>query len=271
MSSFYRPPATRLVRPTRRRPPWRALRPTLAVLALALAGLAGTLVLTHHPRFAVKRVVLEGVPDARRAEAEEVTDALLGRPLLFVDLDAAVDGLARRPWVARVAARRLIPDTLVVRVEARPPMALARRGADLWVVDRGGSWLGPYAGRALSGEDDYPIIGALAGGPGDEEGVRRGAAFLAALKAEDPTLFARVSEVAVSSDALAVTDRVARARLLLPGDPAETPHAAAAWRAWLALAPHLGRRGLPVDAADLRFEGRIVLNAPSEYFGRGKT
>ena len=271
MSGFYRPPATRLVRPTRRRPAFRAFGPTLGLLALALAVLAGAVVLTRHPRFAVRRVVLEGVPEARRAEAEEVTDAFLGRPLLFVDLDTAVDGLAKRPWVARVAARRIIPDTLVVRVEARPPVALARRGADLWVVDRSGSWLGPYAGRALSGEDDYPIISPAAGGPGNEDGVSRGAAFLVALKAEDPALHSRVSEVIVSSDGFAVTDRVARARLLLPGDPAETPRAAAAWRAWLALVPDLGRRGLPVDAADLRFDGRIVLNAPPELLGRGKT
>ena len=271
MSSFYRPPSTRLVRPIRRRPAWRTLRPALAILALAVAALAAVLVLTHHARFAVKRIVLEGVPEARRAEAEEVTDGLLGHPLLFVDLDAAVDGLARRPWVARVAARRLIPDTLFVRVDARPPMALARRGVDLWVVDRGGSWLGPYVGRALSGEDDYPIISPADGGRETEESVRRGAAFLAALRAEDPALFTRISEVAVASDSLAVTDRVSRARLLLPGDPEDVSRAAAAWRAWIALAPDLGRRGLPVDAADLRFEGRIVLNAPPELLGRGKT
>jgi len=92
-----------------------------------------------------------------------------------------------------------------------------------------------------------------------------------ALRAEDPALFTRISEVSVASDALAVTDRVSRARLLLPGDPEDVSRAAAAWRAWIALAPDLGRRGLPVDAADLRFEGRIVLNAPPEFLGRGKT
>lgn len=267
MSSFYRPPATRPVRPVRRRSPWRALRPALVLTALALAALGGVLVLKLHPRFAVKRIVLEGIPEARRAEAEEVTDGLLGRPLLFVDLDGAVEGLAKRPWVARAAARRLVPDTLVVTVEARPPVALARHGSDLWTVDGGGLWLGPYSGRAVSGEDDFALID----GPGDEASVRQGAAFLVALKGEDAALFARVSEVAVSPEAFSVTDRVARARLLLPVDPAEVARAAAAWRAWLALVPDLARRGLPVGAADLRFNGRIVLDAPPELLGRGKT
>ena len=267
MTGFYRPPATRRVRPVRRRSPWRALGPVLALSALALTGLGGALLLKLHPRFAVRRIVLEGVPEARRAEAEDVTDQLLGRPLLFVDLGSAVEGLAKLPWVARAAARRLVPDTLVVRVEARPPVALTRRGSELWMVDRGGTWLGPYAGRVVSGEDDFPLIECS----GDEEAVRRAAAFLVELKGVDEQLFARVSDVAVLPDAVSVTDRVSRARLLLPGDPADAARAAAAWRAWLALVPDLGRRGLRVDAADLRFDGRIVLDAPPELLGRGKT
>jgi len=266
LSSFYRPPAARLARPHRRRPALRGLRTGLLVLALALAALAGALVLKHHPRFAVRRVVLDGVPEARRADAEEVTDPLLGRPLLFVDLDAVVDGLARRPWVARASARRIVPDTLVIHVEARPPMALARHGGVLWTVDREGTWLGPYEGRALSGADDFPIVD----GPGDDGSVRTGALFLAALRSEDPALFSRVSDVAVVPEGLEVTDRVARARLVVGRDPDAAPRTAAAWRAFLALAPDLARRGLPSDAADLRFDGRLVLHVPPDALGRGK-
>ncbi len=266
MSSFYRPPFSRLVRPRHRRSTWRALLPAVTILALAFAALGGALVLRHHPRFTVKRVVLEGVPDAHRSEAEEVTDPLLGRPLLFVDLDTAVSGLARRPWVAHAAARRLVPDTLLIRIESRPPLALARRGGALWTVDKGGAWLGPYEGRALSGEDDFPIVD----GPGDDESVRCGAAFLAALKGEDPALFSRVSDVTVTAEGLAVTDRLSLARLVVTRDAEETPRTAATWRAFLALAPDLSRRGLPVDAADLRFDGFIVLHTPPDALGRGK-
>lgn len=266
MSSFYRPPFSRLVRPRHRRSTWRTLLPALTLLALVFALLGGAVVLRYHARFAVRRVVLEGVPDAHRSEAEEVTDPLLGHPLLFVDLDTAVNGLARRPWVARVAARRLVPDTLLIRVEARLPLALARRGGALWTVDKGGTWLGPYEGRALSGEDDFPIVD----GQGNEEGVRSGTAFLAALKGEDPALFARVSDVVVTPEGLAVTDRLSHARLVVARDAEETKRTAATWRAFLVLAPDLSRRGHPVDAADLRFEGRIVLHTTPDALGRGK-
>jgi len=268
VSSFYRPDASRVVRPTRRRAGRRALLPALVVFALALSALAALLVLRHHPRFAVTRVVLEGVPEPRRAEAEEVTDALVGQPLLFVNLEAAVSDLSKRPWVEEASARRLVPGTLVVTVVSRPPVALARRGAELWTVDRLGTPLGPFKGRALAADDDFVIL------DGDEERIRRGAGFLAALREEDPALLARLSDVTVIDDGLLVTDRIARVRLLFSRDAAEpgrTAGAAASWRAYLALIPELPRLFLAPGEADLRFDGRIVLKAPPDSAGRGKT
>jgi len=268
VSSFYRPPASRVVRPTRRRSGRRALLPGLVVLALAVAALTGVLVLKHHPRFAVTRVVLEGVPESRRSEAEELTDGFLGQPLLFVDLDAAVAELSRRPWVEAAAARRLVPGTLVVSVVSRAPVALARRADGLWTVDRNGNALGPYAGRAISAADDFVVL------EGDDERIRAGAAFLGALKAEDPALVTRLSDVALTDRGLVVTDRVARVRLLFAPDAAEPGRiaaAAASWRAALALLPQLARLSLASGEADLRFDGRIVLKTPPESAGRGKT
>ena len=268
MSSFYRPPASRVVRPTRRRAGRRALLPGLLVLTVAVSALLGVLVLKHHPRFAVTRVVLEGVPESRRAEAEELTDGFLGQPLLFLNLDAAVAELSRRPWVEVAAARRLVPGTLVVSVVARPPVALARRADGLWTVDRNGNALGLYAGRAVSAADDFVVL------EGDDERIRAGAAFLGALKAEDPALVARLSDVALTDHGLLVTDRVARVRLLFAPDAAEPGRigaAAASWRAALALLPQLARHSLASGEADLRFDGRIVLKAPPDSAGRGKT
>ena len=103
-----------------------------------------------------------------------------------------------------------------------------------------------------------------------------GAAFLAALRADAPDLLARVSDVALVPEGFAVTDRVARARLLFgpnaaePARPGEPGKAAPLWRAFLALRPELDRHALPLAEADLRFSGRIVLTAPGDA-GRGKT
>src|SRR5450759_4046282 len=113
---------------TSRRPGRRRLvLPTLAVLAAATFALSGLVVLRAHPRFAVNRVVMDGVPEARRAETEELTDAWIGRPLLFLDLEQPVAELSKKSWVAHASTRRIVPDTIAVRVVARPPVALVAR------------------------------------------------------------------------------------------------------------------------------------------------
>jgi cell division septal protein FtsQ len=257
------------VRPTRRRAGSRLLVPALSLLLLAAFTLSGLVVLRAHPRFAVNRVVLDGVPEARRAETEELTDAWIGRPLLFLDLEQPLAELSKRSWVAAASARRIVPDTIAVRVVARPPVALVARadkGGELWTIDRGGSFTGPYTGRALSRSDDFVVLS----GATDAAALTRGAAFLEAIRAEDPALLARVSDVALVPEGFAVTDRHARARLLFGPDAAEPGKAAPLWRAFLALRPELDRHALPATEADLRFAGRIVLKAPGDS-GRGKT
>ena len=269
MSSFYRPPLSRTVRPTRRRAGRRLLVPALSLLFLASFALSGLVVLRAHPRFAVNRVILDGVPEARRAETEELTDAWIGRPLLFLDLEQPVAELSKRSWVAAASARRIVPDTIAVHVVARPPVALVARadkGGELWTIDRGGSFTGPYSGRALSKSDDFVVLS----GAHDTEALARGSAFLEAIRAEDPALLARVSDVAVVPEGFAVTDRGARSRLLFGPDAAEPGKAAPLWRAFLALLPELDRHALSAADADLRFAGRIVLKAPGDS-GRGKT
>jgi hypothetical protein len=162
-----------------------------------------------------------------------------------------------------------VPDTIAVRVVARPPVALvarADRDGELWTIDRGGIFIGPYTGRALSRSDDFVVLS----GASDAAALARGAAFLEALRKEDPELLARVSGVALVPEGFAVTDRVARARLLFGPDAAEPKHAAPLWRAFLALRPELDRNSLPATEADLRFSGRIVLKAPGDT-GHGKT
>jgi hypothetical protein len=269
LSSFYRPPSSRTVRPTRRRPGRRLLLPALSVLLLAALSLGGLVVLRTHPSFAVARVVLEGVPEARRAEAEELTDGWIGHSTLFVDLEGPVAELSKRSWVAAASARRVVPNTIAVVVVARPPVALAVRedkGGELWTVDRTGSFIGPYGGRALARGDDFVVLA----GARDAEARARGTAFLDVLRAEDPDLLTRTSDVAVVPEGFAVTDRVASCRLLFGPDAAAPGRAAPIWRAYLALLPELERSALPTADADLRFAGRIVLKAPGDP-GRGNT
>lgn len=267
---FYRPPgpvAARAAVETRR------ARRALLLLggALLLASAAGglLLLLRFHPRFVVTRVVLEGVPEARRAAAEEVTDRWIGEPLLFADLAGGVAALGAQPWVATATARRLVPDSVVVTVAARPPVALVRVEGVLHAVDEGGTLLGPWSARSGPGDDLVVLDPAPA--EGDRRALARAAGFVARLAVEDPALYARLSEVEVLPDGLAVVDRVARVKLLFGADAAEPGRSAARWRAFLSLRPELERHSLARNEADLRFADRIILNALPPEAERGKT
>lgn len=246
-----------------------------AAVLLALAASAG-LALRFHPRFSVSRVVLEGVPAMRRAEAEKLTEPWLGRPTLFTDLSIPVAALAKLGWVASASARRVVPDTVVVTVKARPPVALARRDGTLWTVDAAGTWLGPWEGRNASPTEDWVLVdpgpSAAESGPSSTAAISRGAAFVSRLKQDDPALLERLSEVEVTAGGgYAAWDSTSGARLLFGPDALDPGRAAAAWRAYLALRPELERHALLSPEVDLRFRDRIILNAPRRDAAGGRT
>jgi hypothetical protein len=274
-TAFYRPPVQKGPRDTTRS---RAVRAALSLgTALAvLAGLAGgaAALLRVHPRFAVVRVVLDGIPEAHRQDVEKLTDAWIGKPLLFADLDAPMRELGKRTWVVRASARRVVPDTIEVNVVSNPPVALARCEQGLCTVDAEGNLLGPWAGRAVSRKDDFVLIDILEDAAGTAElrtaALARGAALGERLRVEDPALLSRASEVVVLAGGFALVDRTARVRLLLPMDAAAPGRTAPVWRVFLALLPELQRQGLEPEEADLRFADQIVLKKPADDV-RGQT
>ncbi|MDX9734823.1 MAG: FtsQ-type POTRA domain-containing protein [Thermoanaerobaculia bacterium] len=267
--AFYRPGTIRPPRAPRRGRPTRRLVLGLALLLLLVGGAAAAWAAVHkHPKFLVTRVVLTGVPEPHRNEVEAISDPWIGRPLFSVDLEAAIADLSARPWVARAAARRVVPDTVALQVEPRAPVALARRDGELWTVDQKGLWLAAFSGGA--GAPRYVVLDP-SGGASPDEAVARGARLLARLAAEDPELHARVSEIVVLPDGFAVVDAPARLKLLLGDDALAPGRAFARWRAFLALAPELSRHGLLPREVDLRFENRIVLKAPGPEAARSDT
>lgn len=267
--AFYRPGTIRPPRPSRRREATRrAVLGLLLVVLLGGSAAAAWATVHRHPRFQVKRVVLIGVPEPHRHEVEALSDPWIGRPLLSVDLDGAISSLSSRPWVARVSARRVVPDTISVQIEPRAPVALARRGDELWTVDQDGLWLAAFAGGA--GAPRFVVLDP-SGAPSPEEAVARGARLLHRLRDEDPELLSRISEVEVLSEGFALVDAPARLKLRLGDDALATGQAFARWRAFLALTPELVRLGLLPREIDLRFENRIILKAPGTESPRSET
>ncbi|MBB3949196.1 cell division protein FtsQ/DivIB [Aureimonas jatrophae] len=62
-----------------------------------------------------------------------------------LDVDAARKAIEAMPWVESASVEKQYPDTVRVRLVERKPFALWQRDKDLWIVDRDGREIVPYA------------------------------------------------------------------------------------------------------------------------------
>ncbi|MDP2312810.1 MAG: FtsQ-type POTRA domain-containing protein [Pseudomonadota bacterium] len=148
----------------------------------ALAGGLGWLAFgSDLMRFRTLRVV--GHDRASEAQLRHLADLTPGAPLLALDLDSAMAGVSRHPWVAEAEARRVFPDTVVIQVRERQVRALLLLDG-LYLVDTEGT---PFR-RADPDEVDHPIITGIP----------------AALADADPALARRIVH-----DSLGILDAVA--------------------------------------------------------------
>lgn len=144
----------RAVASARRRRRRRRTVAAAVLVAVAAAAVAGA----RSPWLEVSEVAVRGVGGERAAAvAERVADAR-GTPLLQVDRRGQRADVAALPWVGEATVRRRLPDTLVVEVAPREPVALVEAGGGRWQVDAeavviaaGGD--GDWGGLVIDGGD----------------------------------------------------------------------------------------------------------------------
>ena len=148
-----------------------------------LAAFVGTFVtggvalaLVHSPWLSVGRVRVEGVSGAQQAAVAVRVAGLEHRPMIEVGGAATAARIGRLPWVAGVRVWRSWPDTVVVAVTARRPVAQAADGSQWSQVDAGGRVIadGPRAAG-------LPVLDGVTGAaPGRVLGGHAAALALAA-------------------------------------------------------------------------------------------
>ncbi len=174
----------------------RALRLALyPTLALALAGGAAWL-LCASPWLRYQSLEIVGNNRASVAHLRHLANLQEGEPLVLLDLDEAVAGVRRHPWVRDASATRLFPTGVRLAVEERVPVALVQLDG-LFLVDAEGV----VFTRAQAGDFDYPVLtgfdaGLVATQP--EVGrrlVREGLDWLAAAQAQGGLQESELSEL----------------------------------------------------------------------------
>ncbi|MDR6620076.1 cell division protein FtsQ/DivIB [Sinomonas atrocyanea] len=124
--------------PRRRRR--RRLLLAAAIAAALVAGLFAVLLFT--PLVAVRSITVQGTHLLTVQQVEGALAPVRGRPLATVGTDEVGRLLGQFVQVKSVRARAVPPETLVVEVVERVPVALVKQGQKLLVVDGDGVVLG---------------------------------------------------------------------------------------------------------------------------------
>lgn len=223
---------------------WRVTRWLLPVLLVAAVLAAGAKGLVASGLLRVREIVVTGTERLSAGDVRTLVAGLEHEQVFGVNLDLYRRRLLDSPWVADVRLTRVLPATVRIDVVERRPIAAARHGQQLYLVDKTGSIIGDYG--PADREHNLPVVDGLivndrSGGPVVVADRARLVDDLFVALAARPELLARVSEVDVSN-ARDVT-------VLFSGDTA-----------WL----HLGNRAF-VERAERYLEARVAL---VERFGR---
>jgi cell division protein FtsQ len=124
----------------------------IAVLVLWTAGDR----IAHGETFQVSEVQFEGQHEASPAQLRHLSDIRMGTHMFQADLNRAVHGVERHPWVESASARRRFPGTVEITVREHTPEILVALDK-LWYADSRGH----VFKRADSRRLDFPILTGL--------------------------------------------------------------------------------------------------------------
>lgn len=102
--------------------------------------------ITARSGFAVDQIRVVGHHETSEIDVLEKLGLDGWTSLIGFDADKARERIAELPWVEVASVRKVYPDTLEVKIEERKPFAVWQRGNELFVVERDGRVIAPFAG-----------------------------------------------------------------------------------------------------------------------------
>src|SRR5215471_18518727 len=154
-------------------PPKTAHRLLGMLTALAIAAAAGAAIVAiyryseHSWRFRIdssEDIRISGTHNVSHAQVLEIFGADIGRNIFFVPLSQRKAQLEQIPWVENASVMRFVPNRLRVEIHERTPVAFARIGSKIMLIDAGGNLMELPASSKT--KYSFPVIlGASAGEP----------------------------------------------------------------------------------------------------------
>jgi cell division protein FtsQ len=84
-------------------------------------------------------IEVAGMQNVTKAQIMEVMGADIGRNIFFVPLSQQKAQLEQIPWVESASVMRFVPNRLQVEIHERTPIAFARVGPRIFLIDSGGT------------------------------------------------------------------------------------------------------------------------------------
>jgi cell division protein FtsQ len=141
-----------------------------AVCVLLLCGAAYATLYNygkHSWRFRINSsddIEIAGLHNVTHPQIMEVLGGDIGRNIFFVPLSERKTQLEQIPWVESASVMRFVPNRLRVEVHERTPVAFARIGSKIMLIDAGGALMELPASNKT--KYSFPVIlGASAGEP----------------------------------------------------------------------------------------------------------
>jgi cell division protein FtsQ len=140
-----------------------ATRLLWAALAIVVAGLGamGAAMLYHYgehsSRFGLESsddVETAGLSNVTRGQVMEVMGGDIGRNVFFIPLDQRQKQLEQIPWVESASVMRFAPHRIKIEIHERTPVAFARVGSRVLLIDAGGTVMDLPSKKKYS----FPVI-----------------------------------------------------------------------------------------------------------------
>ena len=236
----------------------RIARLVAAAVAVAAGMYYGAHAVAQAHTLQVQDIRVRGNQHLARGEVLALLEGLRGEHILATDLEVWRQRLLASPWIESAALRRLLPSTVEVVIRERHPLALARLGGNLYLIDDEGLVIDEYGPNYA--QLDLPIVDGLTSGPPtngptiDSTRAYLAARVVAALGPR-PDLLQRVSQLDVSNPHDAV--------VLFDQDPAFVHVGEDEFlerlQAYLDLSDALRAHVPEIEYADLRFADRVYV------------
>src|SRR6202040_3095994 len=143
-----------------------------ALIALTIIGVAGLSLYRygkHSWRFRIDssdQIEVAGADHVTHSQIMEVMGGDIGRNIFFVPLAQRKVQLEQIPWVESASVMRCVPNRLKVEIHERTPVAFARVGPRIFLIDAGGTLMELPQKHKYS----FPVI--LGMNPGEPHSTR---------------------------------------------------------------------------------------------------